>query len=161
MTGPLKEGRNAMNILVKCLVWPVIALLVIGGTHLVAEGIRPQLEQLIGTAVVMPIHLVAGGWAAYMVWIADHRKSQTLALFSVLLAYYTAVITRVGQFTLYSNLVLTLAAVFFLVRNRWVRPGIPRYPNRSRNRSLQRRDSQRCSADSECRHKRDRDLDHG
>src|SRR6266516_2261255 len=56
-----------MNILVKCLVWPVIALLFIGGTHLVAEAIRPQLQELIGTAVVMPIHLVAGGWAAYMV----------------------------------------------------------------------------------------------
>jgi hypothetical protein len=56
-----------MNILVKCLIWPVVALLVIGGTHLIAEGIRPQLQDLIGTAVVMPIHLVAGGWAAYMV----------------------------------------------------------------------------------------------
>ena len=56
-----------MNILVKCLVWPVIALLFIGGTHLVAEGIRPDLQNLIGPAVVMPIHLVAGGWAAYMV----------------------------------------------------------------------------------------------
>jgi uncharacterized membrane protein len=59
------------------------------------------------------------GWAAYMVWIADRRKSQVLALFAVLLAYYTAVITHVGQFTLYSNLVLTLAALFFMVRNRW------------------------------------------
>ncbi len=59
------------------------------------------------------------GWAGYMVWIADRRKSQVLALFAVLLAYYTAVITHVGQFTLYSNLILTLAAVFFLVRNRW------------------------------------------
>ncbi len=56
-----------MNILVKCLMWPVIALLFIGGTHLVAEGVRPALQDLIGTAVVMPIHLVAGGWAAYMV----------------------------------------------------------------------------------------------
>ena len=58
-------------------------------------------------------------WAGYMVWIADRRKSQVLALFAVLLAYYSAVITHVGQFTLYSNLVLTLAALFFMVRNRW------------------------------------------
>ncbi len=59
------------------------------------------------------------GWAAFIVWIADRRKSEVLALFAVALAYYTSVITRVGAFTLYSNLILTTAAVFFLVRNRW------------------------------------------
>jgi hypothetical protein len=57
--------------------------------------------------------------AAFMAWIADRKKSEILALFAVGLAYYTSIITRVGSFTLYSNLVLTLAAVFFLVRNRW------------------------------------------
>ena len=58
-------------------------------------------------------------WAGFMVWVADHKKSEVLALFAVGLAYYTSIITRVGYFTLYSNLVLTAAAVFFLVRNRW------------------------------------------
>src|SRR5205823_5510076 len=59
-------------------------------------------------------------WAGFMVWIADRKKSEVLALFSVLLAYYTAIITHeIGLFTLYSNLILTLSAVFFLVRNRW------------------------------------------
>jgi hypothetical protein len=58
-------------------------------------------------------------WAAFMVWVADRKKSEVLALFAVGLAYYTSIITRVGLFTLYSNLVLTAAAVFFLVRNRW------------------------------------------
>ena len=58
-------------------------------------------------------------WAGFMVWIADRKKSEVLALFAVLLAYYTGIITHVGLFTLYSNLVLTVAAVFFLVRNRW------------------------------------------
>ena len=58
-------------------------------------------------------------WAGFMAWIADRKKSEVLALFAVGLAYYTSVITRGGLFTLYSNLVLTLAAVFFLVRNRW------------------------------------------
>jgi hypothetical protein len=59
------------------------------------------------------------GWAGFMVWIADRKKSEVLALFAVGLAYYTSIITRVGYFTLYSNLLLTAAAVFFLVRNRW------------------------------------------
>lgn len=60
-------------------------------------------------------------WAGFMVWIAERKKSELLALFAVMLAYYAAVITRVGTFTLYSNLVLTIAAVFFLLRNRWAR----------------------------------------
>jgi uncharacterized membrane protein len=59
-------------------------------------------------------------WAGFMVWVADRKKSEVLAVFAVLLAYYTAIISHeVGLFTLYSNLVLTVAAVFFLVRNRW------------------------------------------
>ena len=52
-------------------------------------------------------------------WLADRRKSEVMALFAVGLAFYSSVITRVGEFTLYSNLILTVAAVFFLVRNRW------------------------------------------
>lgn len=58
-------------------------------------------------------------WAGFIVWLADRKKSETLALFALGLGYYTAVVTRVGTFTLYSNLVLTIATVFFLVRNRW------------------------------------------
>lgn len=58
-------------------------------------------------------------WAAFMAWIADRKKSELLALFAVGLAYYSSVITPVSSFTLFSNLVLTVAAVFFLVRNRW------------------------------------------
>ncbi len=60
--------------------------------------------------------LLCAGW---MVWIADRKKSEVMALFAVGLAYYTSIITRVGSFTLCSNLVLTVAAVIFLVRNRW------------------------------------------
>jgi uncharacterized membrane protein len=59
------------------------------------------------------------GWAGYIAWVADRRKSELLALFATGLAYYTSVITPVGSFTLFSNLVLTITAVVFLVRNRW------------------------------------------
>lgn len=58
-------------------------------------------------------------WAGFIMWIADRRKSEVMALLAVSLAFYSSVITRVGEFTLYSNLILTVAAVFFLVRNRW------------------------------------------
>jgi hypothetical protein len=59
------------------------------------------------------------GWAGIVVWLADKRKSEVLALFAVGLAFYSSVMTHVGLFTLYSNLILTLTGVFFLVRNRW------------------------------------------
>ncbi len=58
-------------------------------------------------------------WAGVILWIADRRKSEIMALFAVGLAFYSSVITRVGEFTLYSNFILTVAAVVFLVRNRW------------------------------------------
>ncbi len=73
--------------------------------------------QVISSALADGILLFA--WAGVIAWIADRRKSEVMALFAVGLAFFTSVITRVGEFTLYSNLILTLAAGFFLVRNRW------------------------------------------
>ena len=73
--------------------------------------------RVIGSAVVDGTLLLA--WAGVIAWIADRRKSEVMALFAVGLAFFTSVITRVGEFTLYSNLILTVAAVVFLVRNRW------------------------------------------
>lgn len=57
--------------------------------------------------------------AGFVVWLADRKKSEPLALFAISLACYTSVINDIGLFTLFSNLALTLAAVFFLIRNRW------------------------------------------
>jgi uncharacterized membrane protein len=73
---------------------------------------------VITSAVVDGTLLLA--WAGVIAWLADRRKSEVMAFFAVGLAFYSSVITRVGDFTLYSNLVLTLAAVGFLLRNRWV-----------------------------------------
>ena len=73
--------------------------------------------RVIGSAGLDGVLLL--GWAGFIVWLADRKKSETLALFALGLGFYTAVVTRVGTFTLASNLVLTLATVFFLVRNRW------------------------------------------
>jgi len=73
--------------------------------------------RVIASPLVDALLLLA--WSAVIVWIADRRKSEILALFAIGLSYYTSAITDVGLFTLYSNLVLTAAAVFFLIRNRW------------------------------------------
>ena len=54
-----------MNSLVRGLTWPIVSLLIVGGTHLVAEMLRPELRDVITPAVVMPLYLVAGAWAGY------------------------------------------------------------------------------------------------
>jgi hypothetical protein len=54
-----------MNALIRGLTWPIVSLLIVGGSHLIGEMARPELQQLITPAVVMPIYLVAGGWAGY------------------------------------------------------------------------------------------------
>lgn len=56
-----------MNALVRAIAWPVVSLLIIGATHLVAEAIRPELHDVVAPAVAMPIYLVVGGWAAFAV----------------------------------------------------------------------------------------------
>jgi uncharacterized membrane protein len=78
-----------------------------------------HLERLrvIGSASVDGLLLL--GCAAFMIWAAERKRSEVLAFFAVGLAYYTSIITHVGHFTLWSNLVLSAASVFFLVRNRW------------------------------------------
>jgi uncharacterized membrane protein len=74
--------------------------------------------QVIGSAILDGVLLL--GWTSFIVWLADRKKSEVLAVFAIGLAYYTALITNVGNFTLISNLLLAIAAVFFLVRNRWL-----------------------------------------
>jgi hypothetical protein len=56
-----------VNTMTRAVAWPVLSLLVIGGTHLLAEAVRPELHDVVGPAVAMPIYLVVGGWAAFAV----------------------------------------------------------------------------------------------
>lgn len=64
--------------------------------------------------------LLLGLTGAFM-WYADRRRSEAVAVPAVLLAYYTSAINSIGLFTLFSNLLLTGAAVLFLARHRWTR----------------------------------------
>lgn len=76
---------------------------------------------------VIQSELLAGvlllGWTALIVFLADRRKSEALALFGIGLAYYASLITEVGRFTVLSNLILACASVWFLIRNRWLTLG--------------------------------------
>jgi len=74
--------------------------------------------RVIASPVVDGVLLLA--WGAVIAAIADWRKSEVLAVFGVGLAYYASAMTDVRLFTLYSNLILTAAAVYFLLRQRWV-----------------------------------------
>jgi hypothetical protein len=59
--------------------------------------------------------------AAGIVWLAERKRSEVLALLAVLLAYYTSAINALGGFTLFSSMLLTGVAVFLLVRHGWSR----------------------------------------
>ena len=80
--------------------------------HFVAK-LQVIASPLLGGGALLAL---AGGIA----WFADQRKSETVALLVVLLSYYTAAINPVAGFSLFSNLLLTVLAVFFLARHRWV-----------------------------------------
>ncbi len=73
--------------------------------------------QVIASAVADGLLLF--GWAGFIVWLADRRRSEVLALFAIGMSYYTSAVSQLGVFTLVSNLILTTASVFFLVRHRW------------------------------------------
>ncbi|HEY5752446.1 MAG TPA: DUF2339 domain-containing protein [Chthoniobacterales bacterium] len=68
--------------------------------------------------------LIGGIWllavAGLAVWLAERRKSQAVALLAILLAYYTSAINPLTSFSLISNVVLTVPAIYFLLRYRWV-----------------------------------------
>jgi hypothetical protein len=55
-----------------------------------------------------------------IVGVAQERQSPALGGMALFFGYYTSVASGVATFTLASNAVLALAALFFLARNRWV-----------------------------------------
>src|SRR5262245_17804818 len=62
---PRATGVGTVNALVRGLTWPVVSLLIIGGSHLLAEMARPSLQAVITPAVVMPSYLAVGAWGGY------------------------------------------------------------------------------------------------
>ncbi|MEO8351035.1 MAG: DUF2339 domain-containing protein [Chthoniobacteraceae bacterium] len=81
--------------------------------HFVA-GLRVIESPIVGGSLLL---LLAGG----IVWFAERRRSETIALLAIGLSYYTSAINPLGGFTLFSNLLLTAAGVVFLIRQGWSR----------------------------------------
>jgi uncharacterized membrane protein len=78
------------------------------------QGMRVIESPLIGGLTLLA---VAGGIA----WYAERKRSETIASLAVLLSYYTSAINSIAGFTLFSSLLLTAVAIFFLVRHHWTR----------------------------------------
>ena len=109
-----------MSTMVRAIAWPILSLLVIGGTHLILEAIRPELHDAVGPAVVMPIYLVVGGWTAFGVnragggFVGGMIASAALGLMPALLQLvgFGALLGRDGA-------AVTTAALFGLAGMTW------------------------------------------
>ncbi|MEE2947737.1 MAG: DUF2339 domain-containing protein, partial [Verrucomicrobiota bacterium] len=83
--------------------------------------------KVIDDATVAMLLLFA--WGGFMVWLADRLKSETIALFATGASYYATYVPLihtggtggVSWVILFSNLVLAVAAVVFMLRNRWLK----------------------------------------
>jgi len=73
--------------------------------------------KVIDSALLAGVLLLAG--AGGIVWTAHRRDSELLGGMGVVLSFYTAAINPVAGWTMFSNLVLAVAAVWFLVRKKW------------------------------------------
>ena len=73
--------------------------------------------------------LLMFAWGGFMVWVADRLKSETIALFATGASYYATYVPLihtggtggVSWVILFSNLILAVAAVVFMLRNRWLK----------------------------------------
>ena len=95
-------------------------------TTYAAHVIEPV--KIIDNATIVLLLLFA--WGGFMVWVADRLKSETIALFATGASYYATYVPLIhaggtGEVSdwviLFSNLVLAVAAVVFMLRNRWLK----------------------------------------
>ncbi len=76
------------------------------------EPLRVITNSLLGGTLL----LACGG---AILWLADRLRSQTIAAVTIALAFYTAAINPLTEFSLFSNLVLAKVGVVLLLRHRW------------------------------------------
>jgi hypothetical protein len=76
------------------------------------ERLRVIESPLVGGTLLLALAAGFIGWA-------ERKRSETIALLAIVLAYYTSAINPIGTFTLFSALLLSAGAVWLLVRHRW------------------------------------------
>jgi len=77
------------------------------------EPLRVITSALLGGLILL-------GFSAALLWLSDRLKSQTVASATILLGFYTASINPLADFSLISNLLLTMVAVVLFLRRKWV-----------------------------------------
>jgi len=102
--------------------------LTVYGRTLAGGGLACLYYTLYGATYVTPLQVIhsqlLGGilllaWSACVLYLAEKKKSELLSVFAIALAYFSSAITPVGDFTMVANLILSLTAVIFLIRNSW------------------------------------------
>ena len=102
------------------------------GRVLLAGGAALIYYTTYGATFVRQLHIIGSpliggllllGVGGVIVWLAEKRQAQSVALIAILLSYYTSAINPLGLFSLYSSLLLTSAAVYLLLRHRWTTLG--------------------------------------
>jgi hypothetical protein len=102
--------------------------LLVYGRTLMAAGLAGLYFTVYAAVALDPLRVVhqpvAGGfllllWSAYVLYLADARKSQLLSLFAILLAYVSSALNPLVGFTMAADLLLAATAVIFLLRNGW------------------------------------------
>ena len=110
------------------------------GQVLLAGGFAGVYFTTYAAHVIVPVKIIDNAtiallllfaWGGFMVWVADRLKSETIALFAIGASYYATYVplihaggtVAVSQqwVILFSNLVLAVAAVVFMLRNRWLK----------------------------------------
>ncbi len=102
--------------------------LTVYGRTLAGGGLACLYYTLYGATYVSQLRVIGspllGGilllvWSAFVLYLAERKKSELLSIFAIALAYFSSVITPVGGFIMVANLLLSLTAVIFLIRNAW------------------------------------------
>ncbi len=106
------------------------------GQVLIAGGFSGIYFTTYAAHVIEPIRVIPNAnvtllllfaWGGFMVWFADRLKSETIALFATGASYYATYIPMIHTggvshwVIIFSNLVLAVGAVVFMLRNRWLK----------------------------------------
>ena len=110
----VKRKRSELATYGKVLIGGGIATIYY--TTYAAHFVEPL--RVIGSPLVGGVLLLT--LAVAIVWLADCLRSQAVAAITIVLGFYTAAINPIAQFSLFSNLVLSVMAIALLVRRRWV-----------------------------------------
>ena len=106
------------------------------GQVLIAGGFSGVYFTTYAAHVIEPIRIITDAnvillllfaWGGFMIWFADRLKSETIALFATGASYYATYVPMIHAeevshwIILFSNLVLAVGAVVFMLRNRWLK----------------------------------------